>query len=182
MSALERNLIQYAAYHRDRRNIATHVVGVPVIVSSILLAMTTFAIPVGPLAVTGAAIAAIVMVAWYLWLDRALGVAMALAYFVLCAGASEIEPRLGAGMTFALAAALFIFGWALQFLGHKFEGMKPAFFDDVKQLLVGPLFVCAEIAFAFGARSELRSRIEANVGATVARRTPWPDTGRPSVG
>ena len=73
-----------------------------------------------------------------------------------------------------LAALLFLIGWALQFLGHKFEGMKPAFFDDVKQLLVGPLFVCAEIAFAFGARGELRSRIEAHVGPTVARRAPWP--------
>jgi len=174
LNALERNLVQYAAYHRDRRNIATHVVGIPVIVFSGLLALTTFAIPVGPLMVTGAAIVAIAMVAWYLWLDRALGVAMALAYFVLCAGASEIEPRLGEGVTFALAAALFVGGWALQFLGHKFEGMKPAFFDDVKQLLVGPLFVCAEIAFAFGARGELRSRIEAHVGPTVARRAPWP--------
>ena len=28
------------------------------------------------------------------------------------------------------AAGIFVFGWALQFWGHKFEGMKPAFFDD----------------------------------------------------
>ena len=48
------------------------------------------------------------------------------------------------------------------------------FLDDLVQLLVGPLFVCAEIAFAFGARGELRERIEAHVGPTVARRTPWP--------
>jgi uncharacterized membrane protein YGL010W len=182
LSALERNLVQYAAYHRDRRNIATHLVGVPTIVFSGLLALTTFAIPVGPLAVTGAAILSVAMVAWYLWLDRALGVAMALAFFAMCAGASEIAPRLGAGPTLALAAALFTGGWALQFLGHKFEGMKPAFFDDVKQLLVGPLFVCAELAFLVGARAELRSRIEAHVGPTVARRTAWPDTSRPSVG
>ena len=182
MSALERNLVQYAAYHRDRRNIATHVVGVPTIVFSGLLALTTFAFPVGPLFVTGAAVLSIAMVAWYLWLDRRLGVAMAIAFFVMCAGASEIEPRLGAAPTLALAAALFIGGWALQFLGHKFEGMKPAFFDDVKQLLVGPLFVCAEIAFLFGTRAELRSRIEQHVGPTVARRTPWPDTTKPSVG
>jgi uncharacterized membrane protein YGL010W len=114
-------------------------------------------------------------VAWYLWLDRALGIAMAIAYFVLCAAASEIVPRLGAGPTLVLAAALFAGGWALQFLGHKFEGLKPAFFDDVAQLLVGPLFVCAEIAFLFGARGELRERIEAEVGPTVARRTPWPE-------
>ena len=182
MSALERNLVQYAAYHRDRRNIATHLAGVPVIVFSGLLAMTTFAIPIGPLAVTGAAITAIAMVAWYLWLDRALGVAMAITLFVLCAGASEMAPRLGNAWTLVVAALLFTGGWALQFLGHKFEGMKPAFFDDVKQLLVGPLFVCAEIAFLCGARGELRDRIERHVGPTVARRTPWPDTGRPSVG
>ena len=113
--------------------------------------------------------------AWYLWLDRALGVAMAIAFFALCAAASEIEPRLGAGLTLALAGVLFTGGWALQLLGHKFEGMKPAFLDDLVQLLVGPLFVCAEIAFAFGARGELRERIEAQVGPTVARRTPWPE-------
>ena len=177
MSALERHLVQYAAYHRDRRNIATHVVGVPTIVFSILLAATTFAIPAGPLAVTGAAAIAIAMVAWYLWLDRALGVAMAIALFVLCAGASEMAPRLGAAWTLAVAALLFAGGWALQFLGHKFEGLKPAFFDDVKQLLIGPLFVCAEIAFLFGARADLRGRIERHVGPTVARRTPWPAAG-----
>jgi uncharacterized membrane protein YGL010W len=28
MVSLEQNLTQYAAYHRDRRNIATHFVGV----------------------------------------------------------------------------------------------------------------------------------------------------------
>ena len=177
MSALERNLVQYAAYHRDPRNIATHLVGVPTIVFSGLLALTTFAIPAGPFAVTGAAGLSIAMVAWYLWLDRALGVAMAIAFFVLCAGASEIEPRLGAGLTFVVAALLFSGGWALQFLGHKFEGMKPAFLDDVQQLLVGPLFVCAEIAFLFGARADLRGRIEQHVGPTVARRTPWPAAG-----
>ena len=175
MTALESNLIRYAAYHRDRRNIATHVVGVPTIVFSILLALTTFAFPAGPLAITGAAALSIAAVAWYLWLDRALGVAMAIAFFALCAAASEIEPRLGAGLTLALAGVLFTGGWALQLLGHKFEGMKPAFLDDLVQLLVGPLFVCAEIAFAFGARGELRERIEAQVGPTVARRTPWPE-------
>jgi len=182
LNALERNLVQYAAYHRDRRNIATHLVGVPIIVFSSLLALTTFAITAGPFAVTGAAAASAAMVAWYLWLDRALGVAMAIAFFVLCAAASEIEPRLGSGPTFVLAAALFAGGWALQFLGHKFEGMKPAFFDDLKQLLVGPLFVCTEIAFLFGTRAELRARIEQHVGPTVARRTPWPQTSRPTVG
>jgi uncharacterized membrane protein YGL010W len=37
--------------------------------------------------------------------------------------------------------ALWSVGWALQFLGHGIEGNSPAFFRDVRQLLVGPLFV-----------------------------------------
>lgn len=31
-------------------------------------------------------------------------------------------------------------GWALQLLGHRIEGNRPAFFRDLRQLLVGPLF------------------------------------------
>ena len=36
-----------------------------------------------------------------------------------------------------LAAALFVGGWALQFIGHAFEGKPPEFFQDWRFLLVG---------------------------------------------
>ena len=36
-----------------------------------------------------------------------------------------------------LAAALFVIGWALQFLGHAFEGKPPEFFKDWRFLFVG---------------------------------------------
>ncbi|MFY8063116.1 MAG: Mpo1-like protein, partial [Usitatibacteraceae bacterium] len=39
-------LTQYAAYHRDRRNIATHFVGVPIIVFSVVLALAQ--VVIGP--------------------------------------------------------------------------------------------------------------------------------------
>ena len=65
-------------------------------------------------------------------------------------------------------------GWIIQFVGHKFEGMKPAFFDDVKQLLIGPLFVAAEAYFLFGGLPHLRRYIEDRVGPTVARRDGRP--------
>ena len=38
---------------------------------------------------------------------------------------------------FAWAAGLFIAGWALQFIGHAFEGKPPEFFSDWRFLLVG---------------------------------------------
>lgn len=52
MRDLEDNLTQYAAYHRDRRNIATHLVGVPMILFAIVLALATVSIPLGSLSPT----------------------------------------------------------------------------------------------------------------------------------
>ena len=36
-----------------------------------------------------------------------------------------------------LAIPLFTVGWGFQFAGHLFEGKKPSFVDDKRQLLVG---------------------------------------------
>ena len=176
MTSVEQNLTQYAAYHRDRRNIATHFVGVPMIVFSIVLALATMSFQAGTVTVTVATLVAIAMVAYYLLLDRVLGVAMAIAMFLICAAASEVSARFSAGATLGIAALVFTAGWALQFLGHKYEGMKPAFFDDVRQLFIGPLFVCAEAFFLLGGRPELRRYIEARVGPTLARRDGAPLT------
>jgi uncharacterized membrane protein YGL010W len=61
---------------------------------------------------------------------------------------------------------LFVGGWALQLLGHKFEGKKPAFLDDLASLLIGPLFVATEVAFMLGHAPELRAEIERVAGPT----------------
>lgn len=42
-------------------------------------------------------------------------------------------------------AACFIGGWMLLFLGHKIEGNKPAFFQGLIYLLVGPVWVAKEL-------------------------------------
>jgi len=111
---------------------------------------------------------------YYLKLDWTLGITMALVLFLMCAGASEITARSGTVAALGWAAGIFVVGWAIQFLGHKYEGMKPAFFDDVKQLLIGPIFVCAEAFFLLGAKPGLRRYIEDRVGPTVARRDGRP--------
>ena len=170
MRPIEEHLTQYAAYHRDRRNIATHFVGVPMIVFALILALATVSFPAGGMAITLAAATSVALCLYYLRLDGAFALAMALVLFAMCAAASEMTARLGTGASLGWAVAIFVAGWALQFLGHKFEGMKPAFFDDARQLLIGPLFVCAEAFFAFGAKARLREYIEARVGPTVARR------------
>ena len=174
MRSLERNLTQYAAYHRDRRNIATHFVGVPLIVFAIVLALATAAVPVAGVTVTAAAAVALAASAYYLRLDFGFGIAMAVVLFAMCAAASELTARMSTPAALGWAAVAFVWGWGLQFLGHKWEGMKPAFFDDARQLLIGPLFVLAEAWFLVGGSPRLRRYIEERVGPTVARRDGRP--------
>lgn len=38
-------------------------------------------------------------------------------------------------------AVLFVVAWIGQFIGHKVEGQKPSFLDDVKFLLIGPAWL-----------------------------------------
>ena len=52
------------------------------------------------------------------------------------------------------------FAWFGQFLGHfYYEGVKPAFFDDLKYLGVGPMFMLTEIFYMFGWNPELAELI-----------------------
>lgn len=39
-----------------------------------------------------------------------------------------------------LAATMFTVGWTFQFVGHAFEGKKPSFVEDRRQLVVGLLW------------------------------------------
>ena len=45
-----------------------------------------------------------------------------------------------------LSLVLFVLAWIGQFIGHQIEGRKPSFLDDVRFLLIGPLFV---LGFAY---------------------------------
>src|SRR4030042_1097070 len=102
MSAATELMSKYAAYHRDRRNIATHFVGIPLIVFAV--------------------------------------------------GGLLAKPG---------ARRPFVRGCALQFVGHYYEGKKPAFVDDIRGLLVGPMFVVGEALFALGWGKSLLAEIEA---------------------
>ena len=48
-----------------------------------------------------------------------------------------------------ICIAVFFGAWVLQFIGHKLEGKKPSFFEDVQYLWVGPLFVLRPLLLRF---------------------------------
>ncbi|WP_197076221.1 DUF962 domain-containing protein [Aurantiacibacter marinus] len=158
---LAQHLAKYGEYHRDHRNVLTHAVGVPMIVLAmmVLLSRPIFDIPLLGVALTPAMVASAFAAFWYIQLDFKFGLLMTmlLAVFIslgkLIAGIS-VMAWLGGGI------GLFVVGWAFQFLGHHYEGRKPAFVDDLRGLLVGPIFVVAEALFALGMFRDLKREVE----------------------
>ena len=51
-----------------------------------------------------------------------------------------------------VSVAVFVLAWIAQFVGHKIEGKKPSFFEDLQYLWVGPLFVLAKLFGKLGIR------------------------------
>ncbi|WP_144139198.1 DUF962 domain-containing protein [Paraburkholderia sp. BCC1884] len=168
MRTLTQQLTQYAAYHRDRRNIATHFVGIPMIVLAIAVLLSRPAFTVGtlPMTLSPAWVLFVASTLYYLVLDVPLGLMMAVVS-ILCVASGQ---WVAAQSTLAWAitgVGLFVVGWVFQFIGHvAYEHRKPAFVDDVMGLLIGPLFVLAEALFGAGWRPALREAIETQVGPT----------------
>lgn len=100
---------------------------------------------------------------FYLKLDSRLGAVMALITGAMVYFAQPIAA-MGVAGWLSISLGIFIGGWALQFVGHHFEGKKPAFVDDIMGLAIGPLFVLAEVSFELGLRSQLKNEIETRSG------------------
>ena len=170
MKTLEDHLSQYASYHRDPRNIASHFPGILLIVLAvaILLSRPVFTLagwPLSPAVLVAGAVAL-----FYLRLDRPLGLLMSvLLALALWLGAALAAQTTGVWLAWGLG--LFLVGWAIQFVGHHYEGRKPAFLDDLAGLAIGPLFIATEAVFWLGGRQQLRQAIEERAGP-VRRRQP----------
>ena len=164
MKTLIDQLSQYAAYHRDSRNIATHFSGIPMIVQAVamLLARPELAV-VGGVPISPATLVVLATVGYYLRLDVRYGLVMAALLGAALVAASK-AAALSTGAWLGWGLGLFVVGWVFQFVGHFWEGRKPAFVDDLVGLIIGPLFVLAEAGFLLGLRNEVRAAVEARSG------------------
>ena len=65
----------------------------------------------------------------------------------------EQAVGLGSGTAYGIYALIFVLAWVGQFIGHKIEGKKPSFLEDVKFLLIGPIwllhFICKKIGLKY---------------------------------
>ncbi len=163
MKTLLDQLSNYADYHRSERNITTHLIGVPMIVLALMVLLSRPAWVVNELALSPAVFIVVVLLLYYMRLHIAMGLIMA-ALLVSGLFLSAWVATLDDAIWLAAGVGGFLLGWVIQFVGHYFEGRKPAFFDDVMGLAIGPLFVMAEVLFKLGLFSELAQEIENRSG------------------
>lgn len=161
-------LTQYAQYHRDRRNISTHFIGVPMIVFAVGVLLSRPGFMVGGLMLSPAWVLFALVTLWYLTRgELVLGMAASAGMAVLLLLAHRVPGGLGPWLGWGLG--FFVVGWLIQFIGHYYEGRKPAFADDAVGLLVGPMFVVMELLALLGLFRSLVSEIERSAGPTLLR-------------
>ena len=165
MKTLTQHLSQYAMYHRDERNILTHYLGIPLIVIAIFSLLSIPLFSLGAITFTPTLLLFTATALFYFRLDLRFGLVM-LLFSGSCLAVALWLATQPLTVWLSSAIGLFVVGWILQFIGHYFEGKKPAFVDDIVGLFVGPLFIIAELGFKLGLRKTLQQDIEQIAGKT----------------
>jgi uncharacterized membrane protein YGL010W len=152
MKTMQDWLDAYAESHQNKTNKAIHFVCVPLIVFSVVGLFMS--IPNDLLIdITGiqsdaianwAVVTLIPIMFFYLRLSVKMGV-LIFAFLTLCIfGNAQIATIMP---LWQAALGVFVAAWLGQFYGHKLEGAKPSFFDDLKFLLIGPAWILDDIFF-----------------------------------
>jgi uncharacterized membrane protein YGL010W len=159
MKTLADQMSFYAAYHQDSRNKATHFIGVPMIVFSLMIPLGWLRLDVAGVPLSAALVVTGALLLYYLVLDLPLGLAMGLVFALMLWGAEPLSQA-AIGVSAAWFLVLFIVGWALQLWGHVYEGRKPALVDNLFQIFVAPIFLAAEVFFALGYKPQLHAEVQ----------------------
>lgn len=143
---LDNYLSRYAEHHLNPVNKNIHWLCVPLIMFCILGLVWLIPVP-KVLSFNGyfnwaSLLMALVFYYWY-QLSASLAYAMILVLFIM----SYLIVLINTALVTAVISPvlvyllLFIAAWAGQFIGHKIEGKKPSFLEDLQFLLIGPLWL-----------------------------------------
>lgn len=138
-------LDKYGESHQNGTNKLIHWICVPAIMFSLIGLLYAIPFPGGRGLFTnwGAVFFAVALL-YYLRLSIPMfigfiGIALAILYgnTLLYVGAAD-----SSGSTLAwISLAIFAIAWVGQFIGHKIEGAKPSFLEDLQFLLIGPAWL-----------------------------------------
>lgn len=159
MKSLAQQMAFYGLYHRDPLNKASHLIGVPLITFSVLVAFSWVRFPVAGCEIPFAVPFTLVVAAYYFMLDFMFAFSLSVILVPALFYADQIA-RLPWGSSVSVFAACFGIGWVFQLIGHAIEGKKPALVDNFFQVFVAPIFLMAEVFFMLGLRQDLKRQVE----------------------
>ncbi|MCP4807108.1 MAG: DUF962 domain-containing protein [Proteobacteria bacterium] len=130
----------YGQSHTNGTNKLIHWICIPIILLNTLGLAASIPFPWGDgLLLNWASIGALFAVVFYFRLSWTIGLGMtAIAATALAINAALVTAGVPL-LWFSLA--VFFVAWVFQFIGHKVEGKKPSFFQDIQFLLVGPAWL-----------------------------------------
>jgi uncharacterized membrane protein YGL010W len=129
----------YGESHKNAVNKAIHWVCIPLIVLSTLGVLQAIPVPGATPWLHGGTVVAALAMLFYGRLSSTILVGMAgVAGTCLAVNGAIAQAGLPIGW---ISAGIFAGAWVAQFVGHKIEGKKPSFFQDLQFLLVGPAWL-----------------------------------------
>ena len=133
-------LAHYGESHQNPRNELIHFIAIPLIMLSL----------VGMMFALHPFVAYAFMAASMVYYAR-LSVVFLLTMVVWSALTVALLFAMGT-LVLPTSVAIFVGAWILQFIGHRIEGKKPSFFEDIQYLWVGPLFVLSKLFGRLGVK------------------------------
>lgn len=133
-------LAHYGESHRNPRNEIIHFVAIPLILLS-LVGLLYAAHPWIAYAFLSASMVYYARLSWVFLV--AMAVVSGIALLLVQAMGDRVVP---------VSVSIFVAAWIAQFIGHRIEGKKPSFFEDLQYLWVGPLFVLGKLFGKLGLR------------------------------
>jgi uncharacterized membrane protein YGL010W len=147
MRSLQNWLDEYSVSHRNPTNKRIHWICVPLIMLSALGMMWSIPRPVAFAAVSPylnwATLLILASLVYYLFLSVRLAAGMLLVSVLMCL-LLGLLTRLPWAL-FWTCLGIFAAAWVGQFIGHRIEGRKPSFFKDLQFLLIGPVWLLADL-------------------------------------
>ncbi|HUX72420.1 MAG TPA: Mpo1-like protein [Steroidobacteraceae bacterium] len=152
MRRVDQWLSEYGESHRHPINKRLHWICVPVIVWCVIALL--WSVPtIGRWheILNCGVLAAAAALAYYALLSVPLALGAMPILLAMIASLPLIEHSRFAPVWHA-GAALFVLAWIGQFIGHQIEGKRPSFFKDIQFLLIGPLWLLADLYRRLGIR------------------------------
>jgi uncharacterized membrane protein YGL010W len=148
-------LEDYGDSHHNQANKALHWICVPVIVWCVLGLLWSLPF-LGDVRARfpaanwgGVAVLAALLYYSVLSVPLALG---ALPLLLLMLWSIDLLQRSSPAPLWSICVALFVAAWIGQFIGHAIEGKRPSFFKDIQFLMIGPLWLLADVYRRLGVR------------------------------